>query len=345
MIERLNGRMAVIPISGGQDSKTIITVMKRLGYPKIKAFSYGKKDSLDVINGKKVSEQLGVPWKHIAWNGKFFKDLLDDTDFVETFHYSARGCRSYMALTYLAYRELLDSGFIDKDSVIISGSALDFLAGGHIPDPGRGNSTRDELAKYIYERHVLRKNGSKKIIKHLVEHMNLTGEVIDFNEWCRIICQWEFDNRQSKFIANEKRAAEFVGIGFEMPFWDDRVVSFFTELPIGMLYNRTLQTEYSINYIDKEIGLAITQPVSPTVNNQNNNMRKILKRYLPFIIDMYHVMKQYKTYDSDANGYLDYQSKGRYLINLLKHGSGYNLNSEFSMKYIEWEKKQQANYG
>ncbi len=341
MIERLKGHMAVIPISGGQDSKTIITLMKRLGYPKMVSFSYGKKSSPDVLGGKKVSKALGIPWKHIEWDGACFKKLLKSQEFVSLFPYSVLGCRSYMALTYMAYKEMVESGFIDKDAVIISGSALDFVAGGHIPNPKRDFFGRDELIEYIYRRHALRANVKKPIIKRLTKQLNLKKNIFGFQDWCRIYCQWEYDNRQSKFIANEKRAADILKLGFEMPFWDDRVVSFFLKLPVNMLYDRALQTVYSIEWIDREIGLKLTNPVSDTVEGQNEKLRSVVKKFFPFAINWYHILKQYKTYELDGNGYIDYQSKVKYLFNLVKYGPGYNLNAEFSAKYIEWKKKQE----
>lgn len=61
LIRWTNGRMIVIPLSGGYDSRLIATTLRRLGYENIIAFSYGRPGNTEAEISKWVAECLDIP--------------------------------------------------------------------------------------------------------------------------------------------------------------------------------------------------------------------------------------------------------------------------------------------
>uniref|UniRef100_UPI004056124E 7-cyano-7-deazaguanine synthase n=1 Tax=Agathobacter sp. TaxID=2021311 RepID=UPI004056124E len=59
LIKRLNGRTALIPLSGGCDSRTVAVMLKRLGYEKVICFSYGVSENDEAKCSETVAKNLG----------------------------------------------------------------------------------------------------------------------------------------------------------------------------------------------------------------------------------------------------------------------------------------------
>ncbi len=58
MIQRLQGRTAVLPLSGGCDSRTVAVMLKRLGYENVLCFSYGRAGNSESARSKLVAQAL-----------------------------------------------------------------------------------------------------------------------------------------------------------------------------------------------------------------------------------------------------------------------------------------------
>ena len=67
LIDSLEGRTAVIPLSGGQDSRLIAVMLKRLGYENVICFSYGKPGNKESEISKKVADYLKYRWIFIPY--------------------------------------------------------------------------------------------------------------------------------------------------------------------------------------------------------------------------------------------------------------------------------------
>ena len=73
-------KKAVILLSGGLDSRLVLSKIKELGYENIFVFSYGVKNNHDAMTAKKMCKKLNIPW-HFEINSttnsrNFFKSSL-----------------------------------------------------------------------------------------------------------------------------------------------------------------------------------------------------------------------------------------------------------------------------
>ena len=77
LVAYCNGRQIVLPLSGGLDSRLIAVYLKQIGYENVICFSYGKRESRDVVVSKRIAEKLKFKWEFIPYSRKkwnsFFK--------------------------------------------------------------------------------------------------------------------------------------------------------------------------------------------------------------------------------------------------------------------------------
>ncbi|MDI2587661.1 asparagine synthase-related protein [Psychrobacillus sp. NEAU-3TGS] len=70
LIDSLEGRPAILPLSGGYDSRLIAVMLKRLGYENVICFTYGLCSNWEVKISKMVAEQLGFKWIFVPYEKK-----------------------------------------------------------------------------------------------------------------------------------------------------------------------------------------------------------------------------------------------------------------------------------
>ena len=76
IIENSNDRTIYIPLSGGLDSRLIVSKFHEKKYKNIKCFSYGFKNNSDALIAKKVADHLNLNWEYIWFNKHRFRKLF-----------------------------------------------------------------------------------------------------------------------------------------------------------------------------------------------------------------------------------------------------------------------------
>lgn len=325
LVKRLDGRTALVPLSGGCDSRTVAVMLKRLEYKNVICFSYGRKGSYDVENSEKTAKALGFKWHCVEYNAKVWKKFYDSEDYPAFLKFSVRGGMGCVQ-ALPAVLELKRRGVLPKDSVVVPGHAQDFISGSHIGQYKEGIYNADMLASYIIKNHYhLSKNGKKlftpKWLCNIPQQMDLYGYV-------SIYQKWEWINRQAKFIANDVRAYEFAGYLWEMPFWDKTNLEFWMQMPINLLYGRKLQYIHMEKKIDKIAGLDISYPVQNIgINSTGYNIKKFVKKVLPLLVDIKIYYKKMEDYEKNINAFYSFMKKDEFKKNLVKYGTGFSINT------------------
>jgi len=80
LIESVQGRTIVIPLSGGYDSRSSAAILKKLGYGNVICFTYGRPESFEVQTSEKVAKDLGYKWCFInyAYKNEWYKIARDE---------------------------------------------------------------------------------------------------------------------------------------------------------------------------------------------------------------------------------------------------------------------------
>ena len=143
LINSLSGKTAVIPLSGGYDSRLIAVMLKNKGFEDVICFTYGRKDNLEVRISKKVAERLGYKWYFIEYNEELIKDYIITDEFKEYFKFSGNYTSMFYMQEYFAVKEL--KKMLPDNSVFIPGHSGDFFGGSHLDDNIIKSATIDEI--------------------------------------------------------------------------------------------------------------------------------------------------------------------------------------------------------
>jgi asparagine synthase (glutamine-hydrolysing) len=238
LIDFADGRTIVVPLSGGYDSRLIVLMLKRLGYDKLIAFSYGREGNEEARISKEVAESLDIPWEFVPYTNEQWYGWYHSEE-MKSYGDMADGC---CALPHIqdwpAVKKLKETGRIPKDSVFVPGLSADLPAGSRskrLPRLYQEQSlNRDLVLDSILEYHYSLFDWSKqrkKLEPVFRERILRTlGNLDDFSESAGAFECWDIAERQVKYINNSIRVYEFFGYAWWTPFWDEQFMAYWNRV-------------------------------------------------------------------------------------------------------------------
>lgn len=308
IIEDVNEKTLVIPLSGGYDSRLIVAMFKRLGHKNIICYSYGVPNNLESKISKKVANQLGFKWIFIPYTASMWSKLWYSKFFKDFIKYGGNYSTIAHTQDYLAVEELTSKELIPLDSIFIPGHTGDFIAGKHFKKiwddkPIHSyNSLKNSILKahYNLNNEWVRDLKLKRVLEQKVESV-LNNFIIneDYN-YNQIFELWEWQERQSKFIACSVNVYEYFNYEWRMPLWENRdILEFFMRLPIQfktdtILYDYFLEEilfeKYDLNYKKAD-----------KVLNKKSHFREVLRRMIPHTLVYYYRHSSMFSYNDDLD--------------------------------------------
>ena len=346
LISYLNGRTAVIPLSGGWDSRTILLHLKRKGYPRILAFSYGKQGNAESVVSAEVARQLGVEWVFVPYHVSNWRAWAETSEYWEYLWYAHGGVSASHIQDALAIREMLLRGvLVPEDAVVIPGHSGDFVAGSHLrPEYGYIQSIKG-LRDAIFKKHYVLIPGQavsafvpafskygkgeemhNQLYEKVLKQIKLYYSETPFSDPYAFLEFWNWRERQAKFIVNSVRVYEFFGLDFWLPLWDVDFVRLWQNVPLEWRMDRKLFSKYLI-WLQEKAGLNL--PVVPMRNNvkrmaQRMGLMPILRKMRDYIARVSvqggyssHPLQWYGIWDEAAFNTLVSRTKGQMNINTL----------------------------
>lgn len=311
MIQAADGRTIVIPLSAGLDSRLVITMLKRLDYKNIIAFSYGKKGNSESQKSREISEQIGCQWLFVPYTRRLWRKVYR-SDLFKSYMDFASGLSMIPHIQdWIAVKHFKEKQLIPEDAVFVPGHTGDFIAGGHIPSyySNIESVDKNEVIRYIRNKHYrlwnLKKapraindiitNKIESRLKNIkVENPETAASAIEFFDW---------QERQPKHVVNSVRIYEYWGYDWFLPLWDTEVMDFWQKVPLEYKIGKRLYKEY---LHDKNF-----YGVFSSVTVDTGNLQKLgVKKYsmVEKISDKYH------------------KSREKYLVPLRKRYLDYYLN-------------------
>ncbi len=230
LIIYLNGRQAVIPLSGGLDGRFIVSCLKKKGYHNIFSFTYGREEKGEVLASKTIAHTLGVQWCCVPYESKAMQRLFYSNEFEQMAAVAGNITAVPMIQDWYALHYLKEKKIINSNAVIIPGHAVSNMAE---LSPKQLEEKEffcaKEIVDIIYDTNYIFwnvnnekvKNGLiRKLQKRIPDNACYTAlEAYDFvKDFC-------YEERQAKLIANAVRVYEYFGYDWYMPFWDTMVVN------------------------------------------------------------------------------------------------------------------------
>jgi asparagine synthase (glutamine-hydrolysing) len=250
MMERIVGRLAevaggrpiVVPLSGGNDSRLLLTMLKRLKYPSLIAFTYGRPENHEAVVSRRVAEMLGVPWHFVPYDNASWRRWFQSEE-RGAYYRMADGLSSLPLLQdWPAVGELRRRGIAPEGSVFAPGLSADLQAGSRskrYPQVYRpGVTPRDELVRLLLRSGfglwdwTRREDELYPVLAARV--LDGLGDYARFDDGGRAMEAWDSRERVSKYIVNSVRAYEFWGYDWWIPFWDAEWLDFWADVPVDM---------------------------------------------------------------------------------------------------------------
>lgn len=254
LVDSLQGKTAVIPLSGGYDSRLIACMLKKAGYTNVVCITYGRPNKESEIS-QKVAQKLGFRWLFIDYREINAAAAINDPLFLDYVKYAGNLSSMPFLQEYFAVDALTKSGAITEDAIFLPGHTGDFLAGSYVEKTAVCNTMKYDRPTWLLKQYF-----------SFIQPGKAMGETIrgriaawfDSQEFPAIInCQgydplveeWDLKEKISKFIFNSSRVFPFFGYQFRFPLWDRQLRLFFRRLPYPLrsfksLYDYHLEEQY-----------------------------------------------------------------------------------------------------
>ncbi len=256
IINSLNNRQVVIPLSGGYDSRLIASILRHYNYENVICFTYGMRDNFEALSAKKIANDLGYKWIFVDLNIKEQADFYQSDDFFSYLEYAdvPNAVPYYQGLYSVKY--LKEAKLIDNNAVFINGNSGDFITGGHITQLYQ-YCNKNHLCKNIFDTiinkyyslwgYMKTPNNISEITKKIDNSYSFLKDSYgaDINV-CDFIYYYEFINRQSKYVIQGQRVFEYYGYEWRLPLWDSKMIEFWASIPNNykneqFLYKSTIE--------------------------------------------------------------------------------------------------------
>ncbi len=254
LVSSLEGRTAVVPLSGGYDSRLIATLLKRAGYEKVICITYGRPNRESQLS-EKVARQLDYPWHFIDYRKVDSSSLLKDPLFLSYADYAGNAGSMPFLQEYFACKVLKEEGLIPGDSIFLPGHTGDYIAGSYVEKSIRKAKNEQDRCKRLIKKYFsfIKPSGREK--KQVEERLKAWFSQQDYPahithpHYDVLTEDWDLKEKFSKFVFNSARVFSFFGFQYRLPLWDKAFRDFFRILPFEyrsykQLYDHLLESEY-----------------------------------------------------------------------------------------------------
>ena len=256
LIDSVEGKTIVVPLSDGYDSRLIVTMLSRLKVENVICFTYAKVGAKILQVAKDVARKAGYPWLFVPYTKQRWQMCLNDNktqNFIRKAHnlHTLPNLQDFPAVKYLC-----EQGIVPSDAIFVPGHTP-MMYQRQPPDEATLSSVVDAVLLNHYDRWDWRLKKTrlmpflwKKINKTLPDDFAINN----IEEAVQALEAWELHERQAKFIVNSVRTYEFFGYEWRLPLWDKELVRFWLSLPLSVrgvklpvknfLEHKNIKTEY-----------------------------------------------------------------------------------------------------
>jgi len=251
LVKFLDSRTALIPLSGGFDSRLIACVLKSLNYENVICFTYGIKNKEEEIS-RKVAQNLGYKWHFIDYKEINLDTYIEDFNFLEYVKFAGNGYAMPYLQEYFAVKKLVKDKLIPENSVFLPGHVGDNMAGSYVLKSIKTKAQNDKLYNNIIDNYFFFKKNNKIEKKQLVKRIAETIKEYPLkNNYSKkynpYIEDWCAKEKFSKFLFHSSKVFDFWGYETYFLLWDKKIVDFFRNVPYPFRENKLLYDNVAIN--------------------------------------------------------------------------------------------------
>ena len=282
MLESAKDRQIVVPLSGGLDSRLIVSMLKRLGYVNVVCYTVGRPENSELIVASEVAEKLGYRHYFIDNTSAEFvsTDYYSDPEFQRYCHFVGGLGNFLWVFEYFAVKWLIQNNIVENNAVFVPGHPADSIAGSHLR---KAMVTSESSVRYLTNEIMYDSfeygRMSSYVRKEVMSYFEANQEqgISAHTNYLSFIMQ----NRLAHQINNSARLYEFFEHEVRMPFWDIELLNLFKALPYKRLENCSLYVEYVSKCVFSKFGVDFEKNVPNRKAIMRQHLKNRLKPFLP----------------------------------------------------------------
>lgn len=283
LINSLDGRTVVLPLSGGFDSRLIASFFKYYQYKNVICFTYGKTGNVDMEISKKVAKKLNFEWHFVEYTDTMIDGFLETPTFKSycksNFHHSSMlFLQEYFAVKYLKENKL-----IPEDSIFIPGHDGGALAGGYILKLIPEKIKSHHIANDIHRKFSNKENTNDKSFLDVIDR-----NLLKFNpnylklKPHSVYEDFIFKEVSTKVIFNSANVYDFFGYQFRLPFCDKELLNSFKLLEPELKFNKKIYIDIITNFFEN-FDLNFESEIHPSLLTiKIQNIKNAIKPFFPY---------------------------------------------------------------
>jgi asparagine synthase (glutamine-hydrolysing) len=262
LIESLDGKPVWIPLSGGLDSRLILSKLLEFGYDNITTFSYGVEGLWDIKRAKEIAEYLKVKWHYTPFQSKKIKKMLHDPRCEQYFKFASGLSAVPMVSDLFSLIMLKNEKKLPNDAILINGQTGDYLTGGHIPRTIDNQNSIDAywLSPKLIDKHyslwtnLKTEKNIEKISGIIFDVLGvLPADKLTFQEFAQLHEWYEWQERQAKYVVNGQRMYDWLKLDWRLPLWSDELMMFWKNIPWDHKIGQHLFKKYLVKSNPKNV--------------------------------------------------------------------------------------------
>ena len=282
MIRRLGGRQAVVPLTGGNDSRLILCMLRRFNYTNVLCYTVGKRSFHDCVLAAEAAKKLGYRHLCIDPSAEDISPLcsVQDADFERYYRYVGGLTNFVWLYDYAAIRYLRHQRLLSDDAVFIPGHSGDTIAGSHLLKAGV--SPRDtaysltQKLMYIDFEYSCRRSVLREVKNWFDQALRDGATPYSAFQTCVV------QHRQAQNIVHSVRAIRYFGYEVYLPLWDRVLYDTFSRLPYSSLDSCRLYSDY-VRSVFQPLGLSVSA-YGPRVPLWKARWKRWLKPLVPMCL-------------------------------------------------------------
>lgn len=256
----IGNRPVLLSLSGGYDSRYVACLLKETGFEDVSCYTYGKADSFEVAESRKVADALGFRWTYVEMTDSWLSQQLDSVGVSYLNSYNGHDFTAYMQ-NFPAVRKLHEEGWIKPNSVVLTGLCGDMPTGTYIEPFDKGKDySLDTAAERLYSLIVSRyklpdryKDQWLTEVKVLLNDAN--DNINDYQSWVSAIDCIYTGTCHSHWFMHMNTVHAFFGYEWLLPFWNKKLLKFWYSIPADMRIGRKLYAEWLLESVCSKYGL------------------------------------------------------------------------------------------
>jgi asparagine synthase (glutamine-hydrolysing) len=335
-------RAIVVPLSGGLDSRLVVTMLKRVGQDNVLCYTYGRRGNRESEVSRQVAAALGYRWEFAEYTRRKWADWYARRERIDYYRYGD-GLTSLPHIQDCpAVAELIARGFVPGNAVFVPGHTGDFICGGHLSETlgDVSGDGEDHVTRAVWKRHhrldCWSTQYSAPSPAYRTRILGVVGDVPMRvpEEAASAYELWEWQERQCKYICNSCRVYEFFGHQWRIPLWDAELMDFWARVPLEMRLGKRLYTSF-LQHVNP---CGLFEDAATPANGTGSKAKAAAKKLRP----LFYGGKKLKNIWYYWNNDVDWYGIVPFWRFLLLHGAPAHLSASQCRMYLEELEREQA---